>query len=290
MASGNYDFAKPERLSKDEIRTITLLNEEMARNLEASLSGYLRTFTKVALEGVAQEPFSKVGAAFPSPAFLAVVSMQPLAGQALIELSLPIVFCVVDRLLGGAGVTKESRAPTEIESKVMGRILDIVMEALSTAWSHIIPLEPRIESTLTNPQLFKAIAGTDQVAATGFLVELGQVKGYLKLTIPLSALKPVAGKLSVQQWFSGVNAEKDGGRPGEESAAVNAIRVPVACRLGGVSVTLRECTQLKAGDIVKLRPGRLLTEVTVKDRRKFLGVAGVRAGRKAVKITEVKAR
>ncbi|NJS35739.1 MAG: hypothetical protein HC765_03760, partial [Brachymonas sp.] len=38
-----YDFKRPERVSKDQMRALQTLHESFARNFGASLSGFLRT-------------------------------------------------------------------------------------------------------------------------------------------------------------------------------------------------------------------------------------------------------
>ncbi|MCA9288517.1 MAG: hypothetical protein KDA05_08025, partial [Phycisphaerales bacterium] len=42
-----YDFKRPERVSKDQMRALQTLHEGFARNFGASLSGFLRTIVEV---------------------------------------------------------------------------------------------------------------------------------------------------------------------------------------------------------------------------------------------------
>ncbi|GAG45748.1 unnamed protein product, partial [marine sediment metagenome] len=42
-----YDFKRPERVSKDQMRSLESIHESFARNLGASLSGFLRTIVEV---------------------------------------------------------------------------------------------------------------------------------------------------------------------------------------------------------------------------------------------------
>ena len=42
-----YDFKRPERVSKDQMRSLQTLHEAFARNFGASLSGFLRTIVEV---------------------------------------------------------------------------------------------------------------------------------------------------------------------------------------------------------------------------------------------------
>ena len=53
-----YDFKRPERISKDQMRALEMLHETFARNFGASLSGYLRTIVEVRVSHAAQMTYS----------------------------------------------------------------------------------------------------------------------------------------------------------------------------------------------------------------------------------------
>ena len=50
----NYDFKRPERVSKDQMRSLENLHEVFARNVGAVLSGYLRSVVDVKLSSIIQ--------------------------------------------------------------------------------------------------------------------------------------------------------------------------------------------------------------------------------------------
>ena len=54
-----YDFKRPERISKDQMRALEMLHETFARNFGASLSGYLRTIVEVRVSHAAQMTYSE---------------------------------------------------------------------------------------------------------------------------------------------------------------------------------------------------------------------------------------
>jgi flagellar motor switch protein FliM len=77
MPVAAYDFSQSEKISKDELRTLQLIHDEFCRNLEASISNYLRTVSTISIEGVAQMPFGQFSRALSNPTFLAVLTLQP---------------------------------------------------------------------------------------------------------------------------------------------------------------------------------------------------------------------
>ena len=52
----------------------------------------------------------------PTPSLINIVTMEPLEGNAVLEINLPIAFSIIDRLVGGPGTQRpKARELTEIE-------------------------------------------------------------------------------------------------------------------------------------------------------------------------------
>ena len=62
-----YDFRRPDRIAKDQLRAIHLLHENFARSLASSLSAYLRAYVAVNLVSVEQLSFMEFAGCLPSP-------------------------------------------------------------------------------------------------------------------------------------------------------------------------------------------------------------------------------
>src|SRR3954451_16853976 len=83
----SYDFRRPDRIAKDQLRAIHLLHENFARSLASSLSAYLRAYAVVNLVSVEQISFREFTQCLPSPTCMAVLSMKPFEGSAALELT-----------------------------------------------------------------------------------------------------------------------------------------------------------------------------------------------------------
>src|SRR5512140_3305823 len=97
-----YDFRRPDRIAKDQLRAIHLLHENFARTLGSSLSAYLRAYVIVNLVSVEQLSFLEFSQCLPSPTCLVSLSMRPFDGNAVLELNPALVFPIVEMLLGGS--------------------------------------------------------------------------------------------------------------------------------------------------------------------------------------------
>jgi len=120
-----YDFRRPDRIAKDQLRAIHLLHENFARSLASSLSAYLRAYVAVNLVSVEQLAFIEFAQMLPSPTSLVALGMKPFDGSAVLELNPSLVFPVLEMLLGGTGQSaqKPDREITEIEQSILDGLL-----------------------------------------------------------------------------------------------------------------------------------------------------------------------
>src|ERR1700680_443068 len=116
-----YDFRRPDRIAKDQLRAIHLLHENFARSLAASLSAYLRAYVAVNLVSVEQLSFLEFSQCLPSPTCLVALDMKPFEGAAVLELNPALVFPLIELLRGGSArsLIKVNREITEIEQSVL---------------------------------------------------------------------------------------------------------------------------------------------------------------------------
>src|ERR1700732_2064968 len=82
-----YDFRRPDRIAKDQLRAIHLLHDTFARSLASSLSAYLRAYVIVNLVSVEQLSFMEFSQCLPSPTCLVTIGMKPFESNAVLEIN-----------------------------------------------------------------------------------------------------------------------------------------------------------------------------------------------------------
>src|SRR4029078_6806444 len=97
-----YDFKRPERVSKDQMRALEALHEGFGGNLGAALSGYLRTIIEVSVAHIQQFTYSEFIHSLPTPTCFNLLKAEQLEGQLCLEISPLIIYPIIDRLLGGS--------------------------------------------------------------------------------------------------------------------------------------------------------------------------------------------
>ena len=79
-----YDFRRPDKFSKEQIRTISIMHETFARLTRTSLSAQLRYLAELHVASVDQLTYEEFIRSIPNPTTIAIINMHPLKGAALL--------------------------------------------------------------------------------------------------------------------------------------------------------------------------------------------------------------
>lgn len=96
-----YDFKRPERVGKEQMRALQTMHEGFGRNYGASLSALLRTIVEVKLTSVDQLTYSEFVFSLENPTCFNLINADPLEGQLILDINPSLLFPIIDRLLGG---------------------------------------------------------------------------------------------------------------------------------------------------------------------------------------------
>jgi flagellar motor switch protein FliM len=283
-----YDFKRPERVSKDQMRSLQTIHEDFARNFGASLSAFLRTIVETRVATTEQLTYSEFIHSLPSPTSFNLLSAPQLTGQICMEMSPLIVFPIVDRLLGGTNseIFIPQRPLTLIETRLVNRILDRALANLSEAWADLMEVKFEIAATESNPHLVQIVAPNEVVVAIGFEIKVGARAGTMSICIPFNVIEPVIGKLASQSWLSNSRGETSSDQKQSVRDSLNKAEVEVCAYLGETKLTVGDLLSLAPGDILRLE--KLVDKeflVRVRGQNKFAGRLGQLRGNRAMQIT-----
>lgn len=285
----NYDFARPAKFSKEHLRTLEIIFEHFSRLLATNLPAYLRKSVNVDVVNSEVVIYSEFSNALSNPVLLGVISMEPLAGNVIMEMASNLGFAIVDRLLGGAGnpIDKE-RDYSEIELSIIERIFSICVNLLREPLINVVKVEPRLERIETNSQFAQIISPSETIAIITLNIKIGDVEGLMNICLPFDTLEPVIDKLNTKYWFSSMK-EKDGTSYEETiETAINKAKIPIKAVLGNSTISVADFANLQVGDIIKLnRHVDEELEVYVGNIRKFMALPGYSNEQFAVRVTEV---
>jgi flagellar motor switch protein FliM len=272
-----YNFRRPDRVSKDQIRALHFLHDRFARNVSTSVSAYLRAVTTVSVTGVEQLSYAEFVMSLADPTAFYALSMAPFEGLAAFELNPNVAFSIVDRMLGGSGTSIAlSRALTEIEQHVIDDVVKLMIDTLTETWRGIVDVHFSVTGRETRPQVLQVAAANEVVLQVGFDMRLGETRGMLNLCIPASMVDSI--NTGVVQTWNRTRREATERDRRHLLESLGRVSLPVAAQLDA-ELKARELLRLKPGDVVSLglpatEPLELLVRGTVKFKGRLTTVAG----------------
>ncbi|MDI6632017.1 MAG: flagellar motor switch protein FliM [Bacillota bacterium] len=289
QALKRYDFRRPNKFTKDQLRTLQILHENLARILSGFLSGYLRTNVSIAVSSVEQFTFDDFSRSLPMPTLLTIFSLSPLKGMAVMETNPHFLFPVIDLLFGGPGdVPKKVRELTSIEISVAKKINAKILENLSFAWSDVFSVTPEIETVETNPRFQQVISPSEVVVVITFSTVVGTgARGYINLCLPHVTLEPVLVQLSSYYHTTPAGLQEDSAKK-ELEYWINQVPVDLAVVAGETEIAVREFLNLQVGDVLPLDRGvNADLDVYVSGQLRYKAQAGTVGRYLAVQITSL---
>jgi len=281
-----YDFKHPNRVSKDQLRTIQTIHEAFARGFATHLSTRLRSLVDIDLTSVDQLTYSEFIMSMADPSAVYIFNIRELEGDAILEISPQLVLYIIDRSFGGeGGVTQEAREITIIEQNVMKKIVDNALDQLVRAWQNITPLTLELKDFETNPQLIQISPPGETAIMISFEVKIQDFSSLLNLCFPYFVLEDVMPKLSAQHQIAHTQKKSTRHDEGIVQHKLRSAEIPLKVTLGSTKLSLRDILGLETGDIVRL-DNRLdeMLDVIIQDTPKFKAKPGLFRNHKAVQI------
>jgi len=283
-----YDFKRPNRVSKEQLRSIRAIHDKMARNLASDISSLMRSIVEIQLHSVDQMTYGEFLMSLPSPTSFNVFSLKPLDGKGVIELNPSIVFPMIDRLLGGPGVPFDSnREFTDIELNLLDQILRVITQNMKDVWSPIMELYPIIEAKESSPNVVQIVAQNEIVIMAVMEIIIGQTSGMMNICYPVISIESLLPKLASRDLMLTETSSSRKSRNKELKALLRGAKIELEAILGYANLNMKEIIELEEGDIIKLnRPADDTVVVKVDGREKFIADFGIRRYRRCVQIKE----
>ena len=283
-----YDFKRPNRVSKEQLRAIKGIHDKLARNLASQISSVMRSIVEIRLHSVDQMTYGEFLRSLPSPTSFNVFSIKPLDGNCVLEINPSIAFPMIDRLLGGNGEGFEtSRELTDIEVNLLDAILRMMMQRLKESWSMITDMYPNVEAKESSPNVVQIVSQNEIVIMVVMEIIVGNSSGMINICYPVIYLEPILSRLANRDIMLGETSAKKS-RNKELKTLIGRAEVLYEAILGKSVVSVNEFLNLKEGDILRLdRSANDKAIVTIDKKEVFLAEVGLHRFRKSIRIEEL---
>jgi len=282
-----YDFARPDKFSKDHLRSLNVIHGKHGAAFSAALSALLRIGTQVELLALDQLTYREYCASVPNGTMFAEVSLEPLTSNAIFEFNPLFASMCVDLLAGAPTVLNNPSGEieiTDVDKAVMRPVVELALKKYVEAWASCIELKPEVISIMTESNTRQILLPAEAVLVCGYEVTVGETESMISICLPASAVESVLPALTLGRTLNSSSRRTD---INNEALRQSFDYVDVDCFavLGRTSLTLEEVVNIEVGDLIKL-PTKANGEVEmwVENVPTFAGTLGISDKKLAVRI------
>jgi flagellar motor switch protein FliM len=258
-----YNLATQERIVRGRMPTLEIINDRFARLLRIGLFNFMRRSPEISVGPVKVLKYSEFIRNLVVPTNLNIVQVRPLRGSALFVFDPSLVFTVVDNLFGGDGrfhTRVEGRDFTPTESRIIQRMLGMVLEEYRKSWAPVHPLTFEYVRSEMHAQFASIATPSEIVVTTSFTVELGAGGGAIHICFPYSTVEPIRDVLYSS--MQGDTFEPDRRWLRMLQKQVQGAEVALVAKLAQIPLSVRHLLNMKAGDVIPFElPHTVVAEV-----------------------------
>lgn len=284
-----YNFRRPDKFSKDHLRALHDVHREFSRQISLVLTAYLRMHIEIDVVSTDQLTYDEFMRSMPTPITIGIFELSPLPGQILLGVSFEVLSCIVDRMLGGVGISENrQRELTDIEEALAKRVIERTVKTLEGTWSSIIPVQGSVIGLDNSYQMIQVATSGEIVALVTFEVQIaGKHFGLMSLCFPYPVLENVLVNLSTQHIFQSKGIVATTEERQKMIQKLNTSKVDLSVLFGSCNISLAEFLDVKEGDILKLE-NKTDEDLVVKvnEEKKFFARPGTLKNNVCVKITD----
>lgn len=249
-----YDFKHPEKLSKEQFRSLQLIQQSVANSTAALFSASLRAPAECRLSAMERSIYEEFLAQIGTSAVVVTISMHPLQGAIVAAFGMDVAYGFIDRLLGGEGrmSVAKKRDLSDIEmSLIRNHIGSDIAGGLIEPWSRVVEIEPEVIEVGVGLEVLHAIPASEFVITSWYEVRFAEQVGSISLCIPLTILEQIMPGLSDHALIDtrkSISEDREQVRRDQ----LLPMSVPIQAILGGARVGLADLINLAVDDVIVL--------------------------------------
>lgn len=273
QASGLRSLIDSRVINHERLPMLEVVCERMVRTFSTSMRNLISDGIEVTLQDMQSVRFDSYMSALLDPTMIAVFKVPAWRDYGLVIVDQDLIYAIVDALLGGRrGSTADrinGRKFTAIETNLVSKMVELMLNDLSAAFQPIAPVSMEMERVETSPR-FAAIAGPTNICTTAkFNIDMDGRGGAFTILLPSALLEPIRGKLT--QRFMGEKLGGDTTWQDHMESEIRQTELEMSAILGEIELGL--------GSVRNLQVGQTLTLDTSPDTPIDVQCGGVSLGR-----------
>ncbi len=285
----SFDLTAQDRIIRGRMPTLEIIHDRFVRLFRLTLSNALRRVVDINVRSTELIKFGEFIKTLPVPTSMNLFRMTPLRGNALMVFESRLVFTLVEMFFGGGGDVEakaEGRDFTEIESRMIKRVIISGLEDLQTSWRPVFPAQVNYVRSEVNPQFVSIVPHSEIVVVVTFDIEIGRAPMSIIVCVPYSMIEPIRTKLNAG--FQSEQDEKDNTWSNRFKQNLQKVDVELIAKLGEMNISVRDFLNLQKNDVLYLEhETKSPISIEVNGVKKFTGFQGSYKGHKAINIDEL---
>ena len=286
---GIMELINSALVNYERLPMLDIVFDRLVRLMSTSLRNLTSDNVEISLDHISSVRFGDYLNSIPLPAMLGIFKAEEWDDYGLMVVDSSLIYAVVDVLLGGRRGTSamrvEGRPYTTIETKLIERMVHVVLNDLSSAFDPLSPVSFRLERIETNPRFATITQSNNAGVLVRLRIDMGDRSGRVEIMLPYATLEPVRELLL--QMFMGEKFGRDSIWETHLTKELFQTEVQLQAVLGEATVSLNEMLNWKPGSqvIFNTRPEDLV-DLRVGHHAMFRATMGQRQGQLAVNVQE----
>lgn len=285
----SFDLTAQDRIIRGRMPTLEIIHDRFVRLFRLTVSNALRRVVDISVRSTELIKFGEYIKTLPVPTSMNLFRMTPLRGNAMMVFETRLVFTLVEMFFGGSGEVEtksEGRDFTEIEARMIKRVIISGLEDLQTSWRPVFPVQVNYARTEVNPQFVSIVPHSEIVVVVTFDIEIGRAPMSITVCVPYSMIEPIRTRLNAG--FQSEQDEKDNTWSNRFKQNLQKVDIELIAKLGEINISVRDFLNLQMNDVLYLEhETKDPISVEVNGVKKFTGFQGAYKGHKAINIDEL---
>ena len=285
----SFDLTAQDRIIRGRMPTLEIIHDRFVRLFRLTLSNTLRRVVDISVRSTELIKFGEFIKTLDVPTSMNLFRMTPLRGYSMMVFETRLVFSLIEMFFGG-GVEVEAKTEgrdfTEIESRMIKRVIISGLEDLQTSWRPVFPVQINYSRTEVNPQFVSIVPHSEIVIVVTFDVEIGRAPMAITICVPYSMIEPIRTRLNAG--FQSEQDEKDNTWSNRFKQNLQNVDVELVAKLGEMNISVRDFLNLQKDDVLYLEhETNNPISIEVNGNEKFTGLQGTYKGHKTINIEEL---
>ncbi|MGI9383169.1 MAG: flagellar motor switch protein FliM [Methyloligellaceae bacterium] len=254
--SGIRAIINSAMVSYERLPMLEIIFDRLVRLLTTSLRNFTSDNVEVSLDNISTMRVGDYLNSIPLPAMISVFKAVEWDNYALLTVDSNLIYSIVDVLLGGRGtpaIRIEGRPYTTIETNLMSRLVEVILEDSEKAFQPLSPVRFELERLETNPR-FAAIARQANAAILIKLrIDMEDRGGRVEVLMPYGTLEPIRELLL--QGFMGEKFGHDNIWESHLATEIYQTAIPIEAVLDQLTLPLKQVMDLRVGETITLNCG-----------------------------------